>query len=148
MNQLRHVLLVDDDPNDIELTLMALEDFKLANEIIVTQDGAEALDYLHRRGEFAGRTKELPVVVLLDLKMPKVNGIEVLREIKSDDQLKTIPVVILTSSKEATDLDQCYRLGANAYVVKPVKFMDFINAVREVGAFWAVINEAPKPTVD
>jgi len=143
MKRLRRILLVEDSLNDIDLTLAALEEHHLANEVVVTRDGEEALDYLYRRGQFASRDHNLPAVVLLDIKMPKVNGIEVLRQMKSDAVLKNLPVVMLTSSKEEPDLATCYDLGANAYVVKPVDFQQFVDAVKQVGAFWAVLNEPP-----
>lgn len=143
MKRLRRILLVEDSLNDIDLTLAALEEHHLANEVVVTRDGEEALDYLYRRGQFASRDQNLPAVVLLDIKMPKVNGIEVLRQMKSDAALKSLPVVMLTSSKEEPDLAACYELGANAYVVKPVDFQQFVDAVKQVGAFWAVLNEPP-----
>ena len=134
---------MDDSPRDIELTLDALAQHNLANEVVVLRDGAEALDYLYRRGQFADRTSTQPAVVLLDLKMPKVGGIEVLRQIKSDPHLKMIPVVALTSSREERDLVTSYQLGVNAYIVKPVQFQEFVEAVKQVGVFWAVINEPP-----
>jgi CheY-like chemotaxis protein len=143
MNVIKHILLVDDDPNDVELTLTALAESNLANEVVIARDGTEALDYLYQRGKFSVRQGGLPAVVLLDLKMPKVSGIEVLSQIKADADLKLIPVVILTSSQEATDLEQCYQLGVNAYVVKPVQIKDFMNAIKQIGIFWAVINELP-----
>lgn len=143
MSALNRILLVEDNEEDVELTMAALEDLKLANEVVVTRDGVEALDYLHRRGAYGGRAEENPVVVLLDLKMPRVDGLQVLREIKGHETLKTTPVVMLTSSREERDLVESYRLGANAYVVKPVDFEKFTEAVRELGVFWALINEAP-----
>jgi CheY-like chemotaxis protein len=143
MEKFRRLLLVEDDPRDVELTLTALDDYKLANEVIVCRDGQEALDYLFRRGKFSGRADENPAVILLDLKLPKVDGLEVLQQIKSDERLRMIPVVMLTSSHEEKDMMRSYRLGVNAYVVKPVDFHEFINAVRELGVFWAVINEPP-----
>jgi CheY-like chemotaxis protein len=136
--------LAEDDPNDVELTLAALAEHNLANKVEVVRDGAEALDYLFRQGKYASRPEGNPVVVLLDLKMPKVNGLEVLHKIKTDEQLKTIPVVALTSSRESPDVKRCYEYGVNAYVVKPVGFPDFINAVKQVGVFWAVLNQAPQ----
>ncbi|MGH9317628.1 MAG: response regulator [Thermoanaerobaculia bacterium] len=145
--EVKRILLVEDNPNDIELTLAALAEHHLANEVVVLRDGAEALDYLHCRGEFGDRSNGNPALVLLDIKMPKVDGIEVLRELKSDDRLKTIPVVMLTSSREERDLVESYRLGVNAYVVKPVDFPAFIDAVKQLGGFWAVINEPPPGTV-
>lgn len=143
MHSLNHILLVDDSPRDTELAIDALEAYKLANEVVVLRDGAEALDYLYRRGEYAKRENGQPAVILLDLKMPKVGGMEVLRQIKSDAKLKVIPVVVMTSSREEQDLIDSYQLGVNAYVVKPVKFHDFVEAVKRVGAFWAVVNEVP-----
>ena len=145
--EIKRVLLVEDNPNDAELTLEALAEHRLANEVVALRDGAEALDYLHARGRFSGRPSGNPALVLLDLKMPKVDGLEVLREMKTDEHLKTIPVVILTSSREEKDLVESYRLGVNAYVVKPVEFGAFIDAVKQLGAFWAVINEPPPGTV-
>lgn len=147
MAELKRILLAEDNPKDVELTLTALDEHHLANEVVVVNDGAEALDYLYRRGKFAMRTDNNPAVVLLDLKMPKVDGLEVLRTIKKDDNLKTIPTVILTSSREEKDLVESYKLGVNAYVVKPVNFQQFIEAVKELGAFWAVINEPPPGSV-
>ena len=135
--------MVEDDPRDVELTLTALEEYNLANEVVVTHDGAEALDYLHCRGEFSTRSGENPAVILLDLKLPKVDGLEVLQQIKSDPKLKVIPVVVLTSSREEKDMVASYQLGVNAYVVKPVDFHEFVNAIRELGVFWAVINVPP-----
>ena len=141
--ELRRILMAEDSRNDVELTLAALAEHHLANQVDVVSDGAEALDYLYRRGAHANRSNGDPVLVLLDLKMPKVSGLEVLRQIKSDPALQTIPVVMLTSSREEGDLLQSYRLGVNAYVVKPVDFGDFMLAVRQLGGFWAVVNEAP-----
>lgn len=148
MERLRRILLVEDDPRDIELTLSALGEHNLANEVVVTRDGVEAMDYLYRRGPFAGRPEGNPVVILLDLKMPRMSGTEVLRELKADEHLCRIPAVILTSSREDRDLRLCYRLGANAYVVKPVHFADFVDAVKQVGVFWALINEAPPGSIE
>jgi len=147
MTQLKRMLLAEDNEHDVELTLSALSESRLANEVVVVRDGAEALDYLYRRGRYQQREEGNPVVVLLDLKMPKVDGLEVLRRIKEDDGLRQIPVVMLTSSREENDLVESYRLGANAYVVKPVEFNRFVEAVRELGVFWAVINEAPPGSV-
>ncbi len=141
MAELNSILLAEDNPKDVELTLTALAENHLANEVVVVRDGEEALDYLLRRGRFALRAEGNPAVVLLDLKMPRVDGLEVLRRIKSDDTLKTVPVVMLTSSREERDLVESYRLGANAYVVKPVGFEQFVDAVREIGVFWALLNE-------
>jgi len=143
MNALQRILLVEDSPRDAELVLEALEAYHLANEVFHLRDGVDALDYLYRRGQFADRSNGQPAVVLLDLKMPKVDGLEVLRQMKSDPHLKMIPVVIMTSSREEQDVDKSYDLGVNAYVVKPVKFHDFIDAVKQVGGFWAIINEPP-----
>jgi CheY-like chemotaxis protein len=144
MKHLQRILLVEDSLKDIDLTMAALEENNLANKVDVARDGAEALDYLYRRGPFADRDNLPPVVVLLDIKMPKMNGIEVLRQLKSDPALKKVPVVMLTSSKEEPDLTACYALGVNAYVVKPVEFEQFVSAVKQVGAFWAVLNEPPR----
>lgn len=147
MNLLRRILLVEDSRGDAELTLHALAAHNLANEVLHLRDGAEALDYLYRRGAFSGRVDGNPVVVLLDLKMPKVTGIEVLSQIKSDPALSTIPVVVMTSSREDRDMQTAYGLGVNAYVVKPMKFQNFIDAVKQVGGFWAVLNEPPPGSV-
>lgn len=147
MTDFKRILLVEDTPNDVELTLAALEENNLANEVIVVRDGAEALDYLHKRGIFKLRAQGHPAVVLLDLKLPKVDGLEVLEQVKSDPTLRSIPVVMLTSSREEQDLVRSYNLGVNAYVVKPVDFQEFVNALKELGLFWAVINEPPPGTV-
>jgi CheY-like chemotaxis protein len=147
MNELARILIVEDDPKDVELTLTALEEYNLANEVIVTRDGEEALDYLYCRGSFKMRGGENPAVVLLDLKLPKVDGLEVLQQIKSDEKLKLIPVVVLTSSREEKDMVASYKLGVNGYVVKPVDFHDFVNAIKELGVFWAVINEPPPGSI-
>src|SRR6267143_6739083 len=147
MNKLGRILLVEDDPKDVELTLTALEEYNLANEVVVARDGEEALDYLFSRGSFQMRTGDNPAVLLLDLKLPKVDGLEVLQQIKSDEKLKMIPVVVLTSSHEEKDMVASYRLGVNAYVVKPVDFHEFVNAIKELGVFWAVINEPPPGSV-
>jgi CheY-like chemotaxis protein len=144
---MQRILLVEDDPKDVELTLTALEEYNLANEVVVAHDGAEALDYLYRRGNFGERPNDNPAVLLLDLKLPKVDGLEVLQQIKSDENLKMIPVVVLTSSREEKDMVASYKLGVNAYVVKPVDFHEFVNAVKELGMFWAVINEPPPGSV-
>ena len=141
--ELRRILLVEDNPNDVELVLEGLSEYNLANEVVVARDGEEALDYLQRKGTFAGREGGNPAVVLLDLKLPKVDGIEVLKTIKHDDKLRFVPVVVLTSSREERDLVESYSLGVNAYVVKPVDFHEFARAVKELGIFWAVINEPP-----
>jgi CheY-like chemotaxis protein len=147
MDRLGRILMVEDDAKDVELTLTALEEFNLANEVVVTRDGEEALDYLYCRGEYEMRAGDNPSVMLLDLKLPKVDGLEVLKQIKSDEKLKLIPVVVLTSSKEEKDMVASYKLGVNAYVVKPVDFHEFVSAIRELGVFWAVINEPPPGSV-
>ncbi|HTC89505.1 MAG TPA: response regulator [Bryobacteraceae bacterium] len=143
MSNLGRILMVEDDPKDVELSLTALEEYNLANEVVVARDGEEALDYLYCRGKFEARSSENPAVLLLDLKLPKVDGLEVLQQIKSDEKLKMIPVVVLTSSHEEKDMVASYRLGVNAYVVKPVDFHEFVNAIKELGVFWAVINQPP-----
>ncbi|MCR4294229.1 MAG: response regulator [Elusimicrobia bacterium] len=144
MKCLGKILLVEDDPGDIEMIIEVLKkEAEIANEVVVARDGAEALDYLKREGAHAGRENGNPIVVLLDIKLPKVNGIEVLRTLKQTEGLKTLPIVMLTSSREPADLKECYRLGVNAYVVKPVKFEDFFAAVKTVGVFWAMLNEGP-----
>ena len=142
MSIIKRILLVDDSPRDTELTLNALEAYRLANQIVCLRDGEEALDYLYRRGPFSGRTDGHPAVILLDLKMPKVDGLEVLRQIKSDPVLKVIPVVMMTSSRQEQDLLNSYKLGVNSFIVKPVKFQDFVEAVKLVGAFWALLNQS------
>jgi CheY-like chemotaxis protein len=147
VNKLGRILMVEDDPKDVELTLTALEEYNLANEIIVVHDGEEALDYLYYRGQFQRRATDNPAVILLDLKLPKVDGLEVLKQVKSNEKLRMIPVVVLTSSNEEKDLVASYQLGVNAYVVKPVHFHEFANAIRELGVFWAVINEPPPGSV-
>ena len=144
MNSLKRILLVEDSIRDAELILDALEGNKLANEIVHVRDGAEALDYLYRRGPFANRSDDHPALLLLDLKLPKVDGLEVLRQIKGDPALRMIPVVMMTSSRQEQDLIRSYELGVNAYVVKPLKFQDFVDAVKQVSAFWAVLNEVPE----
>ncbi len=143
MDTCKRILLVEDDPNDIELTLGVLNAHNLANDVVITRDGVEALDYLYRRGEFAQRPEGNPVVTLLDLNLPKLGGLQVLRQLKADEQLRSVPIVILTSSREDRDLDECYKLGVNAYVVKPVHFADFVEAVTRIGAFWVLANEPP-----
>jgi CheY-like chemotaxis protein len=147
MNKLGRILMVEDDPKDVELTLTALEEYNLANEVIVTRDGEQALDYLYCRGEYKMRSNGNPAVMLLDLKLPKVDGLEVLKQIKSDGELRLIPIVVLTSSKEEKDMVASYKIGVNAYVVKPVDFHEFVNAIKELGVFWAVINEPPPGSV-
>ncbi len=144
----KKILLAEDDPKDVELTLTALEEHNLANQVIVARDGAEALDYLYQRDQFAGRPVGHPVVVLLDLKMPKVDGLEVLRQVKSDPALKTIPIVVLTSSREEQDIVESYNLGVNAYVVKSVAFDKFVDAVKQLGLFWVLTNEPPPGTIN
>jgi CheY-like chemotaxis protein len=147
MNGLRRILMVEDDARDVELSLTALEQYNLANEVVVVVDGEEALDYLYQRGKFMARPSGNPAVLLLDLKLPKVDGLEVLQQIKTDDRLKMIPVVVLTSSREERDMVASYQLGVNAYVVKPVDFHEFVNAVKELGIFWALINEPPPGSI-
>jgi CheY-like chemotaxis protein len=139
----KRIVLAEDNANDVELTMTALRENHVVNEIVVVRDGAEALDYLYKRNKFVDRAGHNPALLLLDLKMPKVDGIEVLRQVKSDVALKTIPVVVLTSSREEQDLVRTYDLGVNAYVVKPVDFHEFIEAVKLLGGFWAVVNETP-----
>src|SRR5258707_14230730 len=147
MSALGRILLVEDDPKDIELIITTLEEYNLANEVVVTSDGEEALDYLYRRGNFASRSNDNPAVLLLDLKLPKVDGLEVLQQIRSDNKLKLIPVVVLTSSHEEKDMVASYKLGVNAYVVKPVDLHEFVNSIQEVGVFWAVINQPPPGSI-
>ncbi len=141
--ELRRILLVEDSDNDAELILTALSHNNLANEVVVVRDGEEALDYLYRRGMFRLRMEGNPVVVLLDLKLPKIDGMEVLSQLKSDPLMRVVPIVVLTSSREEPDLRRCYELGVNAYVVKPVDFHEFVDAIKGVGLFWAVINQPP-----
>jgi len=147
MPHIGRILLVEDDPRDVELTMTALEEYNLSNEVVVAGDGEEALDYLYCRGKFQTRTCDNPAVLLLDLKLPKVDGLEVLRQVKSDGKLKVIPVVVLTSSREERDMVASYKLGVNAYVVKPVDFHEFVNAIKELGVFWAIINEPPPGSI-
>ena len=146
-DKLGRILVVEDDPNDVELTLTALEEYNLANEVVVVGNGADALDYLYCRGKFETRSGENPAVMLLDLKLPKVDGLEVLKQVKSDEKMMMIPVVVLTSSREEKDMVASYKLGVNAYVVKPVDFHEFVNAIRELGIFWAIINAPPPGSV-
>lgn len=146
MSQLRPILLAEDNPNDVELTLTALHSLNLANEIVVVHDGQEVLDFLDRKNNFSARPAVLPAVIMLDLKMPRIDGLEALRRIRADAALRTLPIVILTSSREENDLVKGYQLGANAYVVKPVDFDQFIAAVSQLGVFWALVNEPPPPT--
>lgn len=145
--KMKRILLVEDDPNDVELTLTAMKEFNLANEVVVVSDGAEALDFLFKRGAFSERVNGNPIVILLDLKLPKISGMEVLKQIRESEALKMIPVVILTSSREEKDLNDGYSLGTNAYVVKPVEFQQFLEAIKQLGAFWALINEPPPGSV-
>jgi CheY-like chemotaxis protein len=147
MSEPKRILLAEDSPQDVEMTLEALSQHHLINEVVVVNDGEQALDYLFCRGRFAGRTTGNPVLVLLDLKMPKVDGLEVLRTIKADDALRTTPVVMLTSSREEQDVVRSYRLGINAYVVKPVDFHSFIEAVKQLDAFWTIHNEPPPSSI-
>jgi DNA-binding response OmpR family regulator len=147
MDGLQRILMVEDDPRDVELSLTALEQHNLVNEVIVVGDGEEALDYLYRRGKFMARANGNPAVMLLDLKLPKLDGLEVLQRIRADEALRMIPVVVLTSSREERDMVASYRLGVNAYVVKPVDFHEFVNAVKELGIFWALVNEPPPGSV-
>lgn len=143
MVELKKILLAEDNPMDVELTMAAMEDSNLMNRVVVVCDGVETLEYLRREGAYANREPGLPAVLLLDIKMPRKNGIEVLREIRSDPQLKLLPVVMLTSSREDVDLLNSYTSGVNAYVVKPVNFDGFIEAIKQLGVFWGVVNEQP-----
>jgi CheY-like chemotaxis protein len=143
MVNLRIILLVEDNPKDVELTLEALSEHNLANQVVVVKDGVEAMEYLRCEGKYKLRKQGNPAVILLDIKMPRMDGIEVLKAIRSNDNLKTIPVVMLSSSREEPDLKKSYELGVNAYVVKPVNFKDFLNAVKQIGLFWAMLNELP-----
>jgi CheY-like chemotaxis protein len=147
MAPLKRILLAEDNNHDVELTLAALEEYNLANEVVIARDGVEALDYLYARGKFAGHANGLPVVILLDLKMPKLDGLEVLRQLRNDPALKAIPVVMVTSSREEQDLLRSYELGVNAYVVKPVDFQKFVESIKQIGFFWAIINEPPPGTL-
>jgi CheY-like chemotaxis protein len=147
VSDLKRILLVEDSSHDVELTLAALEENRLANEVVVARDGEEALDYLHRRGIFKLRSEGHPAVVLLDLKLPKIDGLEVLKRIKTDESLRAVPVVMLTSSREEQDLVRSYNLGVNAYVVKPVDFHEFVDSLKELGLFWAVINQPPPGSI-
>ena len=143
MTSLRTILLAEDNPKDVELTLEALSEHSLANHVVVVKDGVETMAYLRYEDNYKLRKQGNPAVLLLDIKMPRMDGIEVLKAIRSDDKLKTIPVVILTSSREESDLIKSYELGVNAYVVKPVNFKDFIEAIKQIGIFWALLNELP-----
>ena len=140
---LKPILLVEDDKRDLELTLVALERSQLANEVVIVRDGAQALDYLMREGDHAGRPEGNPAVILLDLKLPKLNGLEVLKTVRGTEHLRSVPVVMLTSSQEESDVLKSYELGVNAYVVKPVEFKQFVAAIADLGIFWAVLNEPP-----
>lgn len=143
MTGMKRILLVEDSVNDIELILNALTDNHLANEVVVTRDGEEALDYLYRRGIFKMRQEGHPIVVLLDLKLPRINGLEILAQLKSDPEFRLIPIVVLSSSREEPDLRRCYEYGTNAYVVKPIDFQEFVEVIKQVGLFWAVVNQPP-----
>ena len=145
---IRHILVAEDDDRDEEMTLNALEEYNLANQVFVVRDGEEVLDYLYYRGKYQTRPRADPITILLDLKMPKVTGLEVLRIVKADERLRTIPVVVLTSSREEPDLAECYKLGVNAYVVKPVDFQKFLASVRQLGMFWAMVNQPPPRGLD
>ncbi|MCD4752912.1 MAG: response regulator [Anaerolineaceae bacterium] len=147
MNKLARILLAEDDPLSVELTLEVLGEYNLANDVAVVDDGEQALDYLYRRGKYANRMKGNPAVILLDIKMPKIDGLEVLRQVKRNPDLKAIPIVILTSSTMESDLVESYNLGANAFVVKPVAFPDFVEAIKTLGVFWALINKPPARSV-
>ena len=148
ISRAKRILLADDDPNGVELVLAVLEPLDLANSVETVEDGEAALDYVYRRNNFADREPGNPALILLDLKMPKVTGLEVLQVIKADSDLSSIPVVVLTSSREASDLAASYKLGVNAYVVKPVDYSQFVNAVKEIGVFWATVNEPPPGTIE
>lgn len=147
METLKPIVLVEDNPRDLELTLIALEEARLVNEVIVLRDGAEAIDYLSGQGKWEGRERGNPAVILLDIKLPKRNGLEVLQWIRSEPDMKNVPVVILTSSGEEPDVMRSYELGVNAYVIKPVRFEEFVKAVQQLGGFWAVLNEPPPGSV-
>lgn len=144
---LKRIILVEDSPRDAEIALRAFGEYNLANEVMHLRDGVEALDYLYQRGEYADRANGLPALILLDLKMPRLDGMDVLRTVKGDPALRTVPIVVMTSSREEPDLERAYELGANAYVVKPVKFKEFIDAVKQVGSFWALVNEPPPTSI-
>jgi CheY-like chemotaxis protein len=147
MPPLKRILLAEDNERDLELTMAALAEHNLVNEVVVARDGAEALDYLYNRGKFANHANGFPVVVMLDLKMPKVDGLEVLQVMRSDPHFKHIPVVMITSSREEQDLIKSYELGVNAYVVKPVDFQKFVESIKQVGFFWAIVNEPPPDAI-
>lgn len=143
MKELKSILLAEDNPQDVELTLEALNEHQLANQVVVVNDGVEVMEYLNYEGRFKDREKGNPVVLLLDIKMPRMSGIEVLEAIRSNPSYKLLPIVMLTSSRQEPDLQKCYALGVNAYVVKPVNFKDFLEAVKYIGVFWAILNELP-----
>lgn len=143
MYEIKTILLAEDNPQDVELTLEALQEHKLANGVVVVNDGVEVMEYLNYEGKYSDRKKGNPVVLLLDIKMPLMDGIEVLEAIRSNEKLKRLPVVMLTASREEPDLKKCYELGVNAYVVKPVNFNNFLDAVKHIGVFWAMLNELP-----
>ena len=145
--EIKTILIVDDSRNDIELAIAALSEKNLANEVVVAEDGVEALDFLYKRGKFSGYKSGNPVVILLDIKMPLMNGIEVLKHIRQDPKFKLIPVIMVTSSAEEKDLVESYKLGANSYVVKPVDIVQFIDAIKVLGQYWAVINQPP-PSIE
>lgn len=142
--EVRPILLVEDDRKDVELILAAFSENNISNEVVVVRDGVEALDYLYRRGNHAARTGSHPLVILLDLKLPRLDGIQVLQNLKADPQLKSVPIVMLTSSREESDVVRSYNLGVNAYVVKPVDFVEFSDAIKEIGLFWTVVNHPPR----
>jgi len=144
MFELKTILLVEDNPQDVELTIEVLRENNMANNVVAISDGVEAMEYLNYEGRFQNRKNGNPTVMLLDIKMPRMDGIEVLESIRNNEKLKTIPIVMLTSSREEPDLKKCYALGVNAYVVKPVNFMDFIDVVKQIGIFWAILNELPQ----
>jgi CheY-like chemotaxis protein len=143
IKEIKRILIVDDSPKDVELMIAALSETNLANKFDITEDGVEALDYLYKRGTYADRENGYPAVILLDIKMPKMNGIELLKHIRSTPEFKMIPVIMVTSSSEERDMVESYKLGANAYVVKPVDTNQFINAIKTLGQFWIVINQPP-----
>ncbi|HWD93569.1 MAG TPA: response regulator [Verrucomicrobiae bacterium] len=143
MSPLKRILLAEDNQNDVELTLAALDEYNLANEVVVVRDGVEAMDYVNQRGKFAGHANGVPAVILLDLKMPRMDGLETLKQLRGDARFKRVPVVMITSSREEQDLVRSYELGVNAYVVKPVDFQKFVECIKQIGFFWALINEPP-----
>jgi CheY-like chemotaxis protein len=147
MSPLKRILLAEDNQNDVELTLSALEEYNLANEVVVVRDGVEVIDYLLQRGQFANHPNGVPAVILLDLKMPRMDGLEALRQLRADPRFKRVPVVMITSSREEQDLVRSYELGVNAYVVKPVDFQKFVECIKQIGFFWALINEPPPSKV-